>query len=1002
MKVLDRILQTALLLLAAGTAQGQAQSTNLQSAIVKIQTDGGDGQATGFIFVIDTHNKTVWIMTAYHVVKAGSEFKVSFASPNGFAAGSYVSATVQQSTKDIGESNGLAILSTKQKEYDNIPSDIRFLTFRNPAATKPPEISTEYLQFGYPTEVSLTSRRPDRVILETRANRSYRWKAEPVLDFGYSGGPLLFAGHVLGLCQSSDSNGLFENYTPVEALQDIISAYNHDHPNAMIPDEGKDVETQVNKAVNILDGKPTAPPTTLEECESSIATIIKKCATHEVMLPVSRKTTLMAAAQLGFAGIIDLLKGHSDVNELYQPNTPDAKDNNKDYNKFPLYFCAESKSSHCYETVKALLDYGNLNVSAKFKLETALMRAVACKNSAFVKGLFESFDRRNITEDGYDPFYPSGNPDKSAIGQAVNGLKSATDDSYVNIVLEFARVASNLDLNVNGRRRFFIKALANLRTKQGDYNKSREQIARALLGSDIDSSFLSTAVMNSDTESVEEYFEANIGSDQPTNLHGLLLKALTAQNNTRIAELLIAHGACARKDTISVGGKNALHLLVSRTNQQNLLQALLAASFKVDRNATLEAIDAEQDDGQSPLMIAVANKDVEVARVLLNSQANTNVANKMTGQTALIEAISLGAPSDLVNLLLSKMNDVNARDKKQKTALAYAVELRNCPAVEALMGKGAQDSAINYERLDDVDVRKCYVTGLLKQKGYSIDKVGFSQAVDRGKAEDIKEFVLAGIINERSPVAEGKAVLVAIGANDLKLFKLLLGSASDGNVQDEHGKTILMVAVQMQREEMVEDLLSRPGINVTARDADHLDVVDYAGKTSPRDATYQQRMARNVLVKLGFPFDSRLPLSSDQRHSLYNKLGNYIKKDVEQLPRWFDIADITFTKSEGGPASKVRLLMFAAKDGEGEIVRAFARYKPDAQDSRGYTALMYAINQDDPTTILKMVRTLVVDFGAKARIKGFDGETAIKFVDGNLHLRRTPDIQRVIKRLLQK
>lgn len=116
--------------------------------------------------------------------------------------------------------------------------------------------------------------------------------------------------------------------------------------------------------------------------------------------------------------------------------------------------------------------------------------------------------------------------------------------------------------------------------------------------------------------------------------------------------------------------------------------AMLIVHLLVDHGADLNVAD---HNGRTPLTLAIARKNVLMARVLIEAGANPNVADRqMGGASALILAV-LNQQATIVNLLLKKTIDVNAKDRFGKTALDYAKALGPRGMVDLLYQAGAQE-----------------------------------------------------------------------------------------------------------------------------------------------------------------------------------------------------------------------------------------------------------------------------------------------------------------------
>lgn len=95
-------------------------------------------------------------------------------------------------------------------------------------------------------------------------------------------------------------------------------------------------------------------------------------------------------------------------------------------------------------------------------------------------------------------------------------------------------------------------------------------------------------------------------------------------------------------------------------------------------------VEASDDWGRTPLMLAAIKGDAPAVRALLAQGAAVN-GRDQNGMTALMWA----APQ-VVDLLLRAGANVNARDNSQRTALTYAAFEDDAAAVKALLDGGAE------------------------------------------------------------------------------------------------------------------------------------------------------------------------------------------------------------------------------------------------------------------------------------------------------------------------
>lgn len=128
---------------------------------------------------------------------------------------------------------------------------------------------------------------------------------------------------------------------------------------------------------------------------------------------------------------------------------------------------------------------------------------------------------------------------------------------------------------------------------------------------------------------------------------------------------------------------------------QSDLSALLLALDRgnADMVRLLHSKGADLNDmnsnGISPLLFASSKRGSPMARVLVELGANVNIPDP-NGITPLMMIASISGDLSLVELMVGKGADVNAKDKKGATAVDYAIQQKNQSLVEFLTSHGAK------------------------------------------------------------------------------------------------------------------------------------------------------------------------------------------------------------------------------------------------------------------------------------------------------------------------
>ncbi len=161
-------------------------------------------------------------------------------------------------------------------------------------------------------------------------------------------------------------------------------------------------------------------------------------------------------------------------------------------------------------------------------------------------------------------------------------------------------------------------------------------------------------------------------------------------------------------------GLTPLHLAMEWGNEEG-------ARALVMRGADVNAAD---DEGQTPFLLAINKGLKEMIGLFMEKGANPNVADSRTGKTPLhVEAIR--GYSGVIETLLSKGADKNAKDKDGRTALSYALKYGNKTAADVLRKNGVEEVAWQSNLDDSVELKKALTKGeatiwYLKHSGFAI------------------------------------------------------------------------------------------------------------------------------------------------------------------------------------------------------------------------------------------------------------------------------------------
>lgn len=293
-----------------------------------------------------------------------------------------------------------------------------------------------------------------------------------------------------------------------------------------------------------------------------------------------------------------------------------------------------------------------------------------------------------------------------------------------------------------------------------------------------------------------------------------------------IVKILLAAGA---DPNIAAAKRNNSTPLIEavRENQPEVLDALLSAGAKVDMAVA---------NGRTALIFAIRDEALPLIRKLLAAGANPNLTDK-SGSTPIMYAASEGmemltslveAKADALTVDQNGTNlfmvccsrasytpeqlktvlgwgfNINATDKKGRTALMYAAKAKNSAALTFLLASGAKVNAKDEEgntALLLCDMKKETVK-LLLDAGADVKAVNMDGvSVIYNAASDTDLAVIRALIAKGAPMNIAKAkdgytpLMFAVRMRGkLELIRLLVDSGADVHATGKDGVTVMSLA----------------------------------------------------------------------------------------------------------------------------------------------------------------------------------------------------------------
>nr|XP_010962357.1 PREDICTED: kinase D-interacting substrate of 220 kDa [Camelus bactrianus] len=241
-------------------------------------------------------------------------------------------------------------------------------------------------------------------------------------------------------------------------------------------------------------------------------------------------------------------------------------------------------------------------------------------------------------------------------------------------------------------------------------------------------------------------------------------------------------------------------------------------------------VDERNECGQTPLMIAAEQGNLEIVKELIKNGANCNLED-LDNWTALISASKEGHLHIVEELLKCGVN-LEHRDMGGWTALMWACYKGRTEVVELLLSHGANPSVTGlqysvYPIIWAAGRGHADIVHLLLQNGAKVncsDKYGTTPlvwAARKGHLECVKHLLAMGADVDQEGANSMTALIVAVKGGYTQSVKEILKRNPNVNLTDKDGNTALMIASKEGHTEIVQDLLDAGTyVNIPDRSGD--------------------------------------------------------------------------------------------------------------------------------------------------------------------------------------
>ncbi|XP_049597225.1 kinase D-interacting substrate of 220 kDa B isoform X2 [Syngnathus scovelli] len=226
-------------------------------------------------------------------------------------------------------------------------------------------------------------------------------------------------------------------------------------------------------------------------------------------------------------------------------------------------------------------------------------------------------------------------------------------------------------------------------------------------------------------------------------------------------------------------------------------------------------VDSRSDNGQTPLMVAAEQGNLEIVQELIRRGANINF-DDVDCWTALMSASKEGH-IQVVGELLDNDANMEHRDMGGWTALMWAAYKGRTDVAELLLSKGANPNITGqysvYPIIWAAGRGHAEIVHLLLQHGAKVncsDKYGTTPliwAARKGHYDSVMHLLANGADVDQEGANSMTALIVAVKGGYTDVVKELLKRNPNVNMTDKDGNTALAIAAKEGHTEIVQDLL---------------------------------------------------------------------------------------------------------------------------------------------------------------------------------------------------
>ena len=252
-----------------------------------------------------------------------------------------------------------------------------------------------------------------------------------------------------------------------------------------------------------------------------------------------------------------------------------------------------------------------------------------------------------------------------------------------------------------------------------------------------------------------------------------------------------------------------------------------ASMPEAERNCRLEVLrillETKPDTNKDFILgYAAAESGPAVVKLLLDSGADANVKGPApTWMTPLHTAVTSKESAATIDLLVAAGADIEASDRKGRTALMLAARYDSPAAVKSLIKHGASVDAEDLERLPGIGYAAMSgndeIVRLIHQAGgpdlirYAKKDLLMQRAARFGSMELTRILLEEGVPIDQRDKEGFSPLLTAVEADHRDLADFLIAEGADLKVRTQHGTGLFTIACGAGNIELAEKLLAEGG-----------------------------------------------------------------------------------------------------------------------------------------------------------------------------------------------